>query len=30
MKEYINTMGLTKNAGVTALFEDLNGYYFKE
>ena len=29
MKEYINTMGLTKNAGVTALFEDLNGYYFK-
>jgi CubicO group peptidase (beta-lactamase class C family) len=29
MKEYVNTMGLTKNAGVTALFDDLNGYYFK-
>jgi hypothetical protein len=29
MKEYINTMGISKNAGVTALFEELNGYYFK-
>jgi len=29
MKEYVNTMGLKKDAGVTALFDDLNGNYFK-
>jgi CubicO group peptidase (beta-lactamase class C family) len=29
MKEYIKTMGLSKNKSVTALFEDLNGNYFK-
>jgi CubicO group peptidase (beta-lactamase class C family) len=29
MKEYIKTIGLSKDASVTALFEDLNGNYFK-
>jgi CubicO group peptidase (beta-lactamase class C family) len=29
MKEYINTMGLSKDTSVTALFENLNGHYFK-
>jgi hypothetical protein len=29
MKEYIKTMGLSKDASVTALFEDLNGHYFR-
>ena len=29
MKEYINAMGLKKNEEITALFDKLNDYYFK-
>jgi CubicO group peptidase (beta-lactamase class C family) len=29
MKEYIKTMGLSKNASIMAVFDNLNGYYFK-
>ncbi len=29
MKEFIKTMGLSKDTSITALFEGLNGYYFK-
>ena len=29
MKEYINTMGLSKNPEITTVFDSINGYYFK-
>ena len=29
MKEYINAMGLKKDEEITVLFDELNGYYFK-
>ena len=29
MNEYIKTMGLSKNSNITAVFDSINGYYFK-
>lgn len=29
MREYIKAMGLSKNSSITEVFDDLNGYYFK-